>query len=51
MDKAKLEILKDAALQLSVEIHLLSRCKWWTIPGLWRMGGEGCINAIHTIAV
>jgi hypothetical protein len=42
MDKAKIEIPKDAALQLCAEIRQKYQGKWWTMAGMQCMG---CIAA------
>jgi hypothetical protein len=38
MDKMKMDIPKDVALQLCVEIRQQYRGKWWTLPGMQCMG-------------
>ena len=38
MDKTKIDIPKDVALQLCVEIRQQYKGKWWTLPGMQCMG-------------
>jgi hypothetical protein len=38
MDKMKIEIPKDAALQLCTEIRQKYQGKWWTLAGMQCMG-------------
>jgi hypothetical protein len=38
MDKMKIEIPKDTALRLCIEIRQKYRGKWWTLAGLQCMG-------------
>jgi len=38
MDKSKIEIPEDAALQLCAEIYQQYRGKWWTLTGMQCMG-------------
>jgi hypothetical protein len=38
MDKTRIEIPKDAALQLCTEIHQKYQGKWWTLAWMQYMG-------------
>jgi hypothetical protein len=38
MDKTKIEIPKDTALQLCTKIRQQNQGKWWTFAGMWCMG-------------
>jgi len=38
MDKMKMDIPKDVALQLCAEIRQQYHGKWWTLPGMQCMG-------------
>jgi len=38
MDKAKMDIPREVAVQLCTEIRQQYRGKWWTLTGMWCMG-------------